>query len=185
MTADPILDALFEGSEYEQEEFQNDEYGKGDWPKAVLRDVVVKEATEKGPRQIALTLNLKGDEGEMGFTIFADTPVRPESNGDDEAFAKATQRYSISLNRIKSYVHAAGKFVTNNEKGKAVKSWPKGFDSFGEGSTNDDANFDKLVQLFNHCKDGPMPIRVKYRTYAGRDGQERKAKNVWGYTPKR
>ena len=177
---DPILDSMFEGEEMEQEESRpiDPEYGKGKWSNAVLREVTPGKVSDYS-HTILLRLDLKGDEG-MPFTIFADAPFAPEENGDHDKYERAVRGYGLSLNKLKTLIHATGQWVEFNEKGYAAKkSWPKSLNDF-----KDEGSFQKLVEVFNQLVGSKMPVNVKFRKYTKRDGGEGYAKDVWGMDPK-
>lgn len=175
---DPIIDAIFGDAAFEEEAARtfDAEYGKGKWTGAVLIEASGQE--KDGRRFITLNVNLEGDK--RPFTFSVDAPTKPQANGE-EPDEKAVQRHQISLNRLKTLVHATGTWVTFNDKGKPERNrWPQGFDDF-----SDDAQFERLTSLFQSLVGKTMPINVKYRTYTKRDGSEGSARDVWGLEPRR
>lgn len=179
MSTDPILDAILGEGEYEEETVEFDgEYGKGQWPNAILTEVTPQDArydiNQKEIRSFMFKANLKGDS--MPFTWFVDFPGEaPVENGDAEAYEKAVKRHQVQVNRLKTLIHATGALVTFDEKGKvAKKGWLRGLE----------ANFEKLTAVLQHLIGSKIALNVKFRTWTGKDGEERTQKDVWGLTPK-
>ena len=82
----------------------------------------------------------------------------------------------MSLNKLKTLIHATGQWVEFNDRGYAAKTtWPKSLLDF----TNEDA-YNKLVTVFQQLIGSKMPVNVKYRKYTKTDGSEATAKDVWG-----
>ena len=173
---DPILDSMFEGDAFETERPQyDDEYGKGRWPDAILREVTSQAPSDYG-HSVILKVDLKGDEG-MAFTFFAEAPQLPPEDGDPDAYELKQKIYGLRLNQLKTLVHATGTWVEFNDKGKVVNTiWPATFRDFGT-----DEAYDKLVSTFRQLVGNKIPIKVDYRSSKNSD---KLYKSVWGMTPK-
>ena len=182
--SDPILDSMFEGENFATEETSrggtlDPEYGKGRWSNAILREVIPGKTSDFS-RTILLKLDLKGDEG-MPFTIFADAPYMPEENGDHDKYEKHMKGYQMSLNKLKTLVHATGQWVEFNDRGYAAKtSWPQSLLDF-----RDDSAFIKIQTVFEQLIGAKMPVNIKYRKYTKQDGTEALVKDVWGMDPRK
>ena len=174
--SDPILDSMFEADAFDTDKPQFDEeYGKGKWPEAILREVISQAASSYG-HSVMLKVDLKGDEG-MAFTFFAEAPSRPEENGSPDTYENDQWIYNVRLNQLKSLVHATGTWVEFNEKGRVVNTlWPATFRDFST-----EVAYDKLVSTFRQLIGNKLPIKVDYRKSNTTD---KLYKSVWGMTPK-
>lgn len=182
METNPVLDAMFDGEEFDSEESKrkdfDPEYGKGRWPGAILREVESQAAGEYG-HSIMLKVDLKGEEG-MPFTFFVDAPIQPHENGDPTAYEKAQNIYGLQLNKLKTLIHATGQWVTFNERGyKASTNWPKSLIDFSTEEA-----YERLVGVFRQLIGAKMGLNVKFRTYTKRDGTPGHRKDVWGLDPR-
>jgi hypothetical protein len=179
MSDNAVIDALFEGVEFEQTTKErrsavDAEYGKGRWKNATLLEVDRREG--QYGRSLTLKMNLTGDpQDPKEFTFFADAPALPHSNGEQPA-ENTVVRHQIALNKLKTLVHATGMWCTFNARGYADEtSWPTGLNDF-----SDDTQFDRIVAVFTGLIGQKMPINVKYRTYTNKNGEEKTVRDVWG-----